>query len=260
MPKSNKMNNEHFIPNSRIPIQEKFKNRTKYEKQTKCMCEGYIGKDGHGQAATDRRTRTRGHERRTVMEKTGTYVKKGGQLWKRRTVMEKTDTYGKDGHLWKRRTLTEKTGIKHKKAKFLVESLTPCTTSITHIVRHTEHTSLGIFRTHTKKRTIDLSNIPKCSPMAWGLLMRFIGASLSEPHCYVAKRGEAQWCVRTRNFSSVIKIPSACHRNFCQIVVNLSIAFPSSQLLRQFAGFTFRKKLNISQDVNLLAELVEELR
>ena len=28
----------------------------------------------------------------------------------------------------------------------------------------------------------------------------------------------ALWCVRTRNFSTVIKIPSVCHRNFCQIV------------------------------------------
>ena len=35
-----------------------------------------------------------------------------------------------------------------------------------------------------------------------------IGASLSEPHCYVANRGKrnALWCVRTRNFSTVIKI------------------------------------------------------
>ncbi len=55
----------------------------------------------HGQADTDRRTRT-------LMEKTGSYGK-DGQLWKRRAVMEKTDTYGKDGHLWKRRTLMEKT-------------------------------------------------------------------------------------------------------------------------------------------------------
>ena len=70
----------------------------------------------------------------------------------------------------------------------------------------------------------------------------------------------ALWCVRTRNFSTVIKIPSVCHRNFCQIVVNMPIAFPSSQLLRQFAGFTFRKMLHISQNVNLLAELVEELQ
>ena len=62
---------------------------------------GYIGKDGHGHAGTDRRTRTDGHERRTVMEKTDTYGKYG-QLWKRRTLMEKTGTYGKDGHLWKR--------------------------------------------------------------------------------------------------------------------------------------------------------------
>ena len=68
----------------------------------------------------------------------------------------------------------------------------------------------------------------------------------------------ALWCVCTRNFSAVIKIPSVCHRNFCQIVVNMPIAFPSSQLLRQFAGFTFRKMLQISQNVNLLAELVEE--
>ena len=57
-----------------------------------------------------------------------------------------------------------------------------------------------------------------------------------------------------------IKIPSVCHRNFCQIVVNMPIAFPSSQVLRQFAGFTFRKMLHISQNVNLLAELVEELQ
>ena len=88
----------------------------------------------------------------------------------------------------------------------------------------------------------------------------FIGASLSEPHCYVANRGKrnALWCVRTRNFSTVIKIPSACDRNFHQFVVNLPIVFPSSQLLRQFAW------LRISQDAshfarrNLLAELVEQ--
>ena len=88
----------------------------------------------------------------------------------------------------------------------------------------------------------------------------FIGASLSEPHCYVANRGKrnALWCVRTRNVSTVIKIPSACDRNFYQFVVNLPIVFPSSQLLRQFAW------LRISQDAsrfarrNLLAELVEQ--
>ena len=57
----------------------------------------------------------------------------------------------------------------------------------------------------------------------------------------------ALWCVRTRNFSAVIKIPSVCHQNFCQIVVNMPIAFPSPQLLRQFAGFTSRKMLHISQ-------------
>ena len=90
-------------------------------------------------------------------------------------------------------------------------------------------------------------------------LFLLIGASLSEPHCYVANRGKrnALWCVRTRNFSTVIKIPSACDRNFYQFVVNLPIVFPSSQLLRQFAW------LRISQDAshfarrNLLAELVE---
>ena len=87
-----------------------------------------------------------------------------------------------------------------------------------------------------------------------------IGASLSEPHCYVANRGKrnALWCVRTRNFSTVIKIPSACDRNFYQFVVNLPIVFSSSQLLRQFAW------LRISQDAshfarrNMLAELVEQ--
>ena len=73
--------------------------------------DGILEKTGHGHAGTDRRTRTdgRGHERRTVMEKTGTYGK-DGQLWKRRALMEKTDTYGKDGHFWKRRALMEKTG------------------------------------------------------------------------------------------------------------------------------------------------------
>ena len=66
---------------------------------------------------------------------------------------------------------------------------------------------------------------------------QLIGASLSEPHCYVANRGKrnALWCVRTRNFSTLIKIPSACDRNFYQFLVNLPIVFPSSQLLRQFA-------------------------
>ena len=87
-----------------------------------------------------------------------------------------------------------------------------------------------------------------------------IGASLSEPHCYVANRGKrnALWCVRTRNFSTLIKIPSACDRNFYQFVVNSPIVFPSSQLFGQFAW------LRISQDAshfarrNLLAELVEQ--
>ena len=115
---------------------------------------------GHGQTDTDRQTRIRGHERRTVVEKTDSYGK-DGQLWKRRTVMEKTDTYGKDGHLWKRRTLMEKTGnygkdgqlwkrraimektgIKFLKARFLVERLTPRTTSITHIVNKIQNTIL----------------------------------------------------------------------------------------------------------------------
>ena len=72
-----------------------------------------------------------------------------------------------------------------------------------------------------------------------------VGVSLSEPHCYVANRGKrnALWCVRTRNFSTVIKVPSACDRNFYQFANNLPIVFPSSQLLRQFAW------LRISQDV-----------
>ena len=91
-------------------------------------------------------------------------------------------------------------------------------------------------------------------------VIQLVGASLSEPHCYVANRGKrnALWCVRTRNFSTLIKIPSACDRNFYQFVVNLPIVFPSSQLLRQFAW------LRISQDAshfarrNLLAELVEQ--
>ena len=42
----------------------------------------------------DTRTRTDGHERRTVM--TDSYGK-DGQLWKRRAVMEKTGNYGKTG-------------------------------------------------------------------------------------------------------------------------------------------------------------------
>ena len=87
-----------------------------------------------------------------------------------------------------------------------------------------------------------------------------INSYWGEPHCYVANRGKrnALWCVRTRNFSTVIKIPSPCDRNFYQFVVNLPIVFPSSQLLRQFAW------LRISQDAshfarhNLLAELVEQ--
>ena len=91
--------------------------------------QGYIGKDGHGHAGTDRRTRTDGHgqERRTVMEKTGTYGK-DGQLWKRRTVMEKTGTYGKD---------------RNKVFKSEIFSrLTPRTTSITHIVNKIQNTIL----------------------------------------------------------------------------------------------------------------------
>ena len=91
----------------------------------------YIGKDGHGRAGTDRRTRTDGHA-----------DTKDGQLWKRRALKKKTGTYGKDGHLWKRRALMEKTGIKFLKARFLVERLTPRTTSITHIVNKIQNTIL----------------------------------------------------------------------------------------------------------------------
>ena len=83
---------------------------------------------------------------------------------------------------------------------------------------------------------------------------------LSFPEERAWERGcNALWCVRTRNFSTMIKIPSACDRNFYQFVVNLPIVFPSSQLLRQFAC-----RLRISQDAshlarrNLLAELVEQ--
>ena len=78
-----------------------------------------------------------------------------------------------------------------------------------------------------------------------------IGASLSEPHCYVANRGKrnALWCVRTRNFSTVIKIPSACDRNFYQFVVNLPIVFQVHNFCVNLHGFAFRKTLHISQDV-----------
>ena len=75
---------------------------------------------------------------------------------------------------------------------------------------------------------------------------------MSEPHCYVANRGEAQ-CIMVRtytNFSTVIKMPSACHRNFCQFVVNLPIVFASSQLLRQFPW------LRILQDASHFARQV----
>ena len=87
-----------------------------------------------------------------------------------------------------------------------------------------------------------------------------IGASLSEPHCYVANRGKrnALWCVRTRNFSTVIKIPSTCDRNFYQFVVNLPIVFPSSQLLRQFAWLRISQYASHFARRNLLAELVEQ--
>ena len=104
------------------------------------------------------------------------------------------------------------------------------------------------------------TDIINCSMSKFLLTIIIIGASLSEPHCYVANRDKrnALWCVRTRNFSTLIKIPSACDRNFYQFVVNLRIVFPSSQLLRQFTW------LRISQDAshfarrNLLAELVEQ--
>ena len=86
-----------------------------------------------------------------------------------------------------------------------------------------------------------------------------IGASLSEPHCYVANRGKRNaWCVRTRNFSTVIKIPSACDRNFYQFVVNLPIVFPSSQRLRQFAWLRISQYASHFARRNLLAELVEQ--
>ena len=87
-----------------------------------------------------------------------------------------------------------------------------------------------------------------------------IGASLSEPHCYVANRGKrnALWCVRTRNFSTLIKIPSACDWNFYQFVVNLPIVFPSSQLWRQFAWLCISQDASHFARRNLLAELVEQ--
>ena len=92
------------------------------------------------------------------------------------------------------------------------------------------------------------------------LCRRLVGASLSEPHCYVANRGKrnALWCVRTRNFSTVIKIPSACDRNFYRFVVNLPIVFPSSQLLRQFAWLRISQYASHFTRRNLLAELVEQ--
>ena len=103
----------------------------------------YIGKRVHGQADTDRRTRTGGHghtdtygkdgqlwKRRAVMEKTGSYGK-DGHLWKRRTLMEKTGSYGKDGHLWKRRAVMEKTDTYGKdgqlwKRRTLMEKTDTC--------------------------------------------------------------------------------------------------------------------------------------
>ena len=78
-----------------------------------------------------------------------------------------------------------------------------------------------------------------------------IGASLSEPHCYVANRGKrnALWCVRTRNFSTLIKIPSASDRNFTTLLLTCQLCFQIHNFCVNLHGFAFRKTLHISQDV-----------
>ena len=63
----------------------------------------------------------------------------------------------------------------------------------------------------------------------------------------------ALWCVRTRNFFTVIKIPSICYRNFCQFVViaNCVLKFTTFASICMASYFARR---------NLLTELVEELQ
>ena len=73
--------------------------------------------------------------------------------------------------------------------------------------------------------------------------------------------GSAMHCgayVHGTSLATVIKIPSACDRNFYQFVVNLPIVFPSSQLLRQFAWLRISKDVSHFARRNLLAELVEQ--
>ena len=121
-----------------------------------------------------------------------------------------------------------------------------------HAFSHSYSLSTAFSNPCVSVNTLSLSRVDTViSTRARPMMLRIslVGASLSEPHCYVANRGKrnAFWCVRTRNFSTVIKIPSACDRNFYQFVVNLPIVFPSSQLLRQFAW------LRISQDASHFA-------
>ena len=75
--------------------------------------------------------------------------------------MEKTDTYGKDGNKALKSEIFSRGS--HRAQPVL------------HILYVIQNIRLSASLGRTEKRTTDLSNIPKCSPMAWGLLMRFIG-------------------------------------------------------------------------------------
>ena len=78
-----------------------------------------------------------------------------------------------------------------------------------------------------------------------------IGASLSEPHCYVANRGErnALRCVRTRNFSTVIKIHRHATATSTSLLLTSQLCLQVHNFCVNLHGFAFRKTLHISQDV-----------
>ena len=59
----------------------------------------------------------------------------------------------------------------------------------------------------------------------------------------------ALWCVRTRNFSAVIKIPSVCHRNFFHLLLTCQLRFQVHNFCVNLHGFRFCKTVHISQDV-----------
>ena len=73
----------------------------------------------------------------------------------------------------------------------------------------------------------------------------------------------ALWCVRTRNFSTVIKSHRHATGTSASLLLTCQLCFQVHNFCVNLHGFAFRKTLHISQDTshfarrNLLAELVE---